>query len=247
MTIPLGSLSPSKLEELDALRSRVVELEAEVVRKKAQAESKEPGQSFGQFCDNAVEGVLLADAESKQFVIGNKAICQMLGYDPEEITNLRVMDIHPPEDLDYVIRQFEKQARGEFALTKNIAVKRKDGSVLYADTNSFPVTIAGGTYLMSVFREIPPRKDKSILQQISYGDSYAGKPLTASELRIFELIASGMSNKEIAYLLHRSRRTIEWHRSHIMHKLGVDNSADLIKQAASMGLVDLPANHRLDR
>jgi DNA-binding NarL/FixJ family response regulator len=48
-----------------------------------------------------------------------------------------------------------------------------------------------------------------------------------------------MSNKEIANLLHRSARTIEVHRAHIMHKLGVDNLVDLVKRVAAMGLIDL--------
>ena len=232
------------LQELDVLRSRVAELEEEAVHKKAQEESKEPGQSFGHFFDNADVGMLLADVENRQFVIGNEAICQMLGCNAEEITNLGVMDIHPKEDLDYVIRQFEKQARGEMALTKNIPVTKRDGSVFYADINSFPVSLEGRTYLMSVFREIPPRKGKSILQQITYSDSYKGKPLTASEMRIFELIANGMSNKEIAHLLHRSIRTIEWHRSRLTHKLGVDNSVELIKRAVTLGLVELSPKQR---
>lgn len=233
------------LQELDDLRGRVAQLE-QAIHEKIEEAAKDSGQSFAQFFDNAVEGMLLADMESKQFLIGNKAICRMLGWHPEEVIHLRIMDIYPREDLDYVIRQLEKQARGESAPTKNIPVQRKDGVILYADINSFPVTLAGRTYLMSAFREILPRKGKSILQQINYGDSYKGKPLTASEMRIFELIANGMSNKEIASLLHRSVRTIEWHRSHIIRKLNVDNPADLIKQAALMGLVDLPEKRRLD-
>jgi len=234
------------LQELDALRGRVAQLE-QAIREKTKEVSYEPGPSLGQFLGGAVEGVLLVDVENKQLIIANEAMCQLLGCDPEEITNLRVTDIYPREDLDYVIGQFEKQARGELALTKSIPLKRKDGSVLYVHIDSFLVTSAGRTYLMSSFREVLPRKVKSIQQHVSYGDSYAGKPLTASELRIFELIVNGMSNKEIAYLLHRSIRTIEWHRSHLMHKLGVDNSADLIKRAASMGLVDLPTEQGLDK
>ena len=235
------------LQELDSLRSRVAELEAELVRKKGPVESKDSGPSFLQFFDAADEGMLLIDAENRQFVVGNKAICQMLGYDAEEITSLGVVDIHPKEDLDYVVGQFERQARGEMVLTKNIPVVKKDGSVLYADINSFPISFDGRTYMMSIFREIPARKGKSILQEIIYSGSYTGKPLTASEIRIFELIANGMSNKEIARLLHRSVRTIEWHRRHIMQKLGVDSLADLVKRAASMGLVDLPAKQKLDK
>jgi DNA-binding NarL/FixJ family response regulator len=86
----------------------------------------------------------------------------------------------------------------------------------------------------------PARKAKSKLQQSTSTNSYAGKPLTISEMKVLKLIVGGMSNKEIAQSLHRSIRTIEGHRAHIMRKLGVDNSVELVKQAAVMGLVELP-------
>ncbi len=83
-------------------------------------------------------------------------------------------------------------------------------------------------------------KVKLILQQNTFDDSYRGKPLTESEMKVLKLIISGKSNKEIANLLHRSVRTIEVHRGHFMHKLDVDNVVDLVKRAAMMGLVELP-------
>ncbi len=227
------------LQELDTLRSRIVQLE-QVINEKTEEASKESEQSFGNYFDNTDEGMLLTDVENRTFVAGNKAICRMLGYDPEEIKSLRVIDIYPREDYDYIIKQLEKQARGEMAFTKNIAIKRKDGSFFNVNIHSFPVSLTGKIYLVSTFREILTRKVDPTQQHVSYGDSYTGKPLTASEMRIFELIANGMSNKEIANLLHRSIRTIEWHRNHIIRKLGVDNSAELVKRAAIMGLVDLP-------
>jgi len=89
-------------------------------------------------------------------------------------------------------------------------------------------------------------KVKSILQQSTVDDSYRGKSLTESEMRVLKLIISGKSNKEIAYILHRSIRTIEVHRGHLMHKLDVDNVVDLVKRAAMMGLVELPAKQKRD-
>jgi len=89
-------------------------------------------------------------------------------------------------------------------------------------------------------------KVKSILQQNTFDDSYKGKPLTESEIIILKLLITGKSNKEIAYLLHRSVRTIEVHRSHLMRKLDVDNVVDLVKRAAMMGLVELPAKQEQD-
>lgn len=72
--------------------------------------------------------------------------------------------------------------------------------------------------------------------------SYMTKPLTRTELKVLHLILNGKSNKEIAALLHRSVRTIEVHRSHIMRKFEVDNVIDLFKRAAAIGLVELPAS-----
>jgi DNA-binding NarL/FixJ family response regulator len=63
--------------------------------------------------------------------------------------------------------------------------------------------------------------------------------LTNAEMEVLSLILDGKSNKETAHLLHRSVRTVEDHRCHIMHKLGVNNPVDLVKKAAAMGLIDL--------
>lgn len=88
------------------------------------------------------------------------------------------------------------------------------------------------------------RKIKSILKQSTPTDSFVGKPLTNSEMKVLKLVLDGKSNKEIAYLLHRSVRTIEVHRSHLMHKLGVDNLVDLVKRSTIMGLVEQSAEQQ---
>ena len=230
-------------QQVDALRSRVAQIE-QAEPKRSDEELKVFERRFGKILDSVTEAMLLLDVENKRIVAGNKVICQMLGRNPKEFKNLGVMNIHPQKDLDYIMEQFEKQARGELALAKDVPVKRKDGSVLYADIDSLPVTLAGKAYLMSVFRETHPRKAKSIMQQSASADSYAGKPLTKSEMGVLRLIVGGLSNKEIAQLLHRSIRTIENHRAHLMHKLGVKNSVELVKRAAAMGVVDLPAKRK---
>lgn len=68
--------------------------------------------------------------------------------------------------------------------------------------------------------------------------------LTKQEARVLQLIVSGQSNKEIAALLHRSIRTVEVHRSRIMHKLGVESLIDLLKRAVELGVVSLPQKRK---
>lgn len=73
-----------------------------------------------------------------------------------------------------------------------------------------------------------------------FNDMAEGLHLTASEIRVLRLLVKGLSNKEIAQALHRSIRTIEGHRAHLMQKLGVDNSVELVRKAVEMGLAELP-------
>lgn len=54
--------------------------------------------------------------------------------------------------------------------------------------------------------------------------------LTPREREVLELIARGFSNKKIALLLELSIKTVESHRTHIMKKLDVHNTAALVSR-----------------
>jgi len=61
--------------------------------------------------------------------------------------------------------------------------------------------------------------------------------LTKREQQILKLIANGLSNKNIASRLKISVRTVESHRANLSNKLGLKNTAGLVKYAVSKGLV----------
>ncbi len=62
--------------------------------------------------------------------------------------------------------------------------------------------------------------------------------LTRREREILVMIAGGATSKEIAEDLAISHRTVQTHRSNLLEKLGLKNTAALVKFAVSMGLVD---------
>ena len=64
--------------------------------------------------------------------------------------------------------------------------------------------------------------------------------LTARERQVVELVAAGLANKEAAYRLGISQRTVEGHRARAMHKLGVRTLGELVRQLVVSGL---PAPH----
>jgi PAS domain S-box-containing protein len=225
------------LQELDALRDRIAQLEHAKGGKK-QERPKETEGALGAMLDDIVEGVLLIDAERKQAVSGNKAICRMLGCKRQAITDLRVKDVYPREALSHILEQTRKHATKKPSLAQDVPVKRDDGGILFADISSVPLTFAGKTYIMSVFirRKTQPSRSES-----APADSRTGPHLTTTEINVLKLIVKGMSNKQIARLLLRSQRTIENHRAHLMKKLGAENSIELVRRAVALGLADIPA------
>ena len=61
--------------------------------------------------------------------------------------------------------------------------------------------------------------------------------LTLREQEILELIWAGFKNKEIGQRLKISVKTVEAHRSNMMKKLRVSNTAQLLKTAIGGGLI----------
>jgi two-component system response regulator NreC len=61
--------------------------------------------------------------------------------------------------------------------------------------------------------------------------------LSEREREIFQLVAEGHSNKEIAELLSVSPTTVETHRAHILQKLDVHNTAELVLYAVRRGVI----------
>lgn len=60
---------------------------------------------------------------------------------------------------------------------------------------------------------------------------YPRGDLTARELEVANLLVDGHLNHEIAEILHLSVRTIEHHRSNLLHKLGFRSRAELVRWA----------------
>ncbi len=80
---------------------------------------------------------------------------------------------------------------------------------------------------------------QTLLAQNSPATSGGDHTLTKTEMRILHLILEGKNNREIASTLHRSPRTVEVHRSHVMRKMGASNIVELLRRAAMMGLFDM--------
>jgi len=86
----------------------------------------------------------------------------------------------------------------------------------------------GGSYLT-------PRVAARVVAQVNAPKRSSG--LSARERQVLRLVARGRSNKQIAGELVITERTVKFHMTSILNKLGADNRAQAIAIAAERGLL----------
>lgn len=64
---------------------------------------------------------------------------------------------------------------------------------------------------------------------------------TPRELEVLRLVAEGLSNKQVAARLFVTERTVKFHVSSLLHKLGAGNRTEAVRVAVRRGLIRLQA------
>ena len=126
-------------------------------RRLAEESLRQSEQTLAALFEGIRDGIVVADAVSRRFLRVNESICEMTGYDSAELLELGVDQFHPPDSLEYVNAEFGKQLAGEIALSPAMPVRRKDGSVFFADVTAAPMDVEGRRCLVGVFRDVSDR------------------------------------------------------------------------------------------
>ena len=80
------------------------------------------------------------------------------------------------------------------------------------------------------------REMDGVLEDKLTRDGRVPANLTRREAEVLRFILAGKTNKEMARILCRAERTVEYHRNRLMRKLGVHNVAELVRCAITMGI-----------
>lgn len=129
-----------------------------VARRRAEVDFRQLESTFGTIFEKVNDGILIADAATRKFVEVNRTMCDMLGYSREEVLDLGIENIHPPQDLPAVFAAFERYVLINEKVSIDLPVMRKDGSVFYADIGHSTVSLNGRHCAVGIFRDITERK-----------------------------------------------------------------------------------------
>jgi DNA-binding NarL/FixJ family response regulator len=91
--------------------------------------------------------------------------------------------------------------------------------------------IGGGIYLS-------PRISGTVVEAYRTRSELPEDPLTPRQRQVLQLVAEGKTTKEIAAVLGVSTKTAESHRNRIMRKLGIHETANLVRYAIRQGLIE---------
>ncbi len=126
-------------------------------RKLAEAALKESEARYRSVVEQAAEGILLVDVDTKRVLETNAAYQDLLGYSTEEILRLSLYELVPysREDMDcYVERVLES---GSYVSGQRRHL-RKDGSLVEVEVSANVVSYGGREIICMVVRDITERK-----------------------------------------------------------------------------------------
>lgn len=172
--------------------------------------------------NNAKDALLLLESCNPDVILLDIMLPGMTGLDLIEIIHTKyskskILVVSTFSQRYYVETMLEKGAKGY--LLKN------------ASSNEI-IEAIHSVYDDEIFlsKEISDNLKKNATQPIS---------LSRREIEVLKLIATGLTNKEIAEKLFISPLTVDSHRKNLITKLDVRNTASLIKKAADDGYIRL--------
>jgi len=176
------------------------------------------------------EAVRLALELKPDLVVLDLAMPQLSGVDAiqqivRRLPSARVLVVSMHADEVYVTRALKAGAHG-YLLKDSAGTDLLRAVSALAQHKSFFSPSVSRVMLDDYVRQLAER---------GIMDRY--DTLSEREREVFQLIAEGRVNKEIAEILHLSPSTVETHRARIMEKLDVHSAVEIVLYAVRKGII----------
>ncbi|NLJ97030.1 MAG: response regulator transcription factor [Clostridiales bacterium] len=177
------------------------------------------GKECIEVLDDSGTDVLLLDIN-----MPNMNGLQVLQYLREKKSDVKVLILTIHNEIEYLLRAVEIGVEG-------YVLKDSDSNVL---KKAIFTINKGDTYIQPELTPLLKKRlhDKSL--STSTNDS-----LTKREIEVLKLLAEGLFNKEIAYTLNISEKTVKNHVSNIFKKINVSDRTQAAVYAIKNNIVDI--------
>ncbi|MBC2712504.1 MAG: response regulator transcription factor [Desulfosarcina sp.] len=142
-------------------------------------------------------------------------------------TGILIVSMH--SKIDYIVKSFQYGAMGY--IVKESAADTLLNAIAHILNGDYYMDTSVSQKMVKKLATLPAKKS------ISAKPGY--EALTPREQEVMAMVAEGMNAVQVADKLFISPKTAENHRSNIMRKLGLQNTIELVRYAAKIGLIDI--------
>lgn len=166
----------------------------------------------------------------------NDAFLRLTGYERDEIIGRNCRFLRGPDTEPELSETLRTAIREQRPVMVEILNYRKDGSSFRNAVMIAPLLDDEGKaeYFLGSQMELLDNVERGAAERRRAAESKVAG-LTPRQREILLLMAGGKLNKQIAYQLDLSERTVKMHRSALFRALGAQTSADAIRVAVEAG------------
>jgi PAS domain S-box-containing protein len=229
-------MSPSEnFDEPTVLRERIASLELDLARHKQLLGAAEA--RFRLLADSAPVMMWMSGHDGT-CIFFNQLWLEFRGRRLEDELGNRWLEGVHPEDRDLCIETYLRCFATRQAFRMQYRLQRQGGTYRWIENTGTPWSEGTGEFggFMGSAIDIEDRKQGSFTPD--EGAVRLVFSLTERERQVLTLIAGGKSTKETALTLGISYKTADSHRSRILEKLGVHETASMVRYAIRSGLIE---------
>jgi len=170
-------------------------------------------------------------------VAANAAFCELTGYDEAEIVGRNCRFLAGEETEPWRTEQVREAIRSLRPALTELLNYRKDGTAFRNAVLIAPIFDADGELAWFLGSQVDVSESAPAplaLRRHRAEAAVAG--LSPRQREVLGEMAMGYRNKQIAWRLSLSEKTVKMHRNLMLGKLGVSTSADAIRIAVEAGL-----------
>jgi PAS domain S-box-containing protein len=170
-------------------------------------------------------------------VAANAAFCDLTGYEESEIVGRNCRFLAGPDTEPWLTERIRRTLRDLSPSLTEILNYRKDGSPFRNAVLIAPLFGADGEVAWFLGSQV--EVDSGSAAPLALRQKRAAglaATLSPRQREVLREMAAGQRNKQIAWRLGLSEKTVKMHRALLLDKLGVKTTADAIRLAVEAGL-----------